>query len=119
MVVQIVPAAPSVPWTDPRSAGAWQRPVADWPPWEPLVDGGVVVGAGDWGGAVPDGWVAGAWRAALEWAAQPVTATAASMMVAMSLAGRMAAPPKLHDPGWVQRHQRRYGRSRPDHGRAS
>jgi hypothetical protein len=29
MVVQIVPAAPSVPWTDPRSADAWQRPVAD------------------------------------------------------------------------------------------
>jgi hypothetical protein len=67
MVVQMVPAAPSVPWTDPRSAEAAQRP--GWPP-----DGWVVAGAAGGrglpvdaeltGDGVADGWEAADGRVA-------------------------------------------------------
>jgi hypothetical protein len=93
-VVQIVPAAPSVPWTDPASAEASQGPVTGRPPDGLAVEGGVagpVVGAE--GGAA----AAGAWdeSVAVEWALQPVTATAvANATVAMILAGRMVVPPE-------------------------
>jgi hypothetical protein len=101
-VVQIVPAAPSVPATDARSAAAWQRTVAGWPADDPLVDDGGVVGADVWGGVVDDGGADAAGWAVLVWTVQPVTATVARMTAAMVLAGRMAAPPKQHDPGWVR-----------------
>jgi hypothetical protein len=40
---------------------------------------------------------------AVAWALQPVMAMAAAKMTAvMTLAGRMATPPELHDPGWAQ-----------------
>jgi len=97
-VNQIVPAAPSVPSTDPRSAEASQRPVAGRSP-DGLVVAGGVVGAVSGGGAVSGRWDTGDGPAAVEWALQPVTATtAANMTAAMILAGRMAPPPKQHDP---------------------
>jgi hypothetical protein len=38
----------------------------------------------------------------VEWAAQPVTATAAANTTAMMIrTGRMATPPNKHDPLWV------------------
>jgi hypothetical protein len=40
---------------------------------------------------------------AVAWALQPVMAmAAANMTVVMTLAGRIATPPELHDPRWVQ-----------------
>jgi hypothetical protein len=36
----MVPAAPSLAWTDPRSAEAAQRPGAGWPPDGLVVEGG-------------------------------------------------------------------------------
>jgi hypothetical protein len=94
MVYQIWPAAPSLPWTDPPSAEAAQRPVAAGVS-GPAPDGGMVVDAGSSGGAVPGGWDG---LVAADWALQPVTAMAAAKTtVAMILAGRMATPPNKHD----------------------
>jgi hypothetical protein len=114
MVVQMVPAAPSLPWTDPRSAEASQRPVAG----RPAVGGGVV-GAVTSGGTGSGGWGAAGGPAAVERALQPVTATAATnTTAAMILTGRMAPPPKRHGPAWAW-YELDLGRSRPDDGRAS
>ena len=91
MVYQMVPAAPSVPWTDPSSAEAAQRPgpggVVG-----PGAGRGLVVGAGDGGCVVCGGWGAGD-GVVVEWALQPVTAMAAAMI----LAGRMVVPPIERD----------------------
>jgi hypothetical protein len=58
---QMWPAAPSLPWTEPASAEAAQRPVIGWPPDGRVVEGGIpgpglVVGGGYSGGAVAWGW---------------------------------------------------------------
>jgi hypothetical protein len=100
MVVQIVPAAPSVPWTEPARLEASQRPVTGRPPDGLAVEGGaagpppdvgLVVGAAG-GAAAAEGWDG---SVAVEWALQPVTATAvANATVAMILAGRMVVPPE-------------------------
>jgi hypothetical protein len=99
-VVQIVPAAPSVPWTDPASAEASQGPVTGRPPDGLAVEGGVAGPPPDAGpvvGAEGGAAAAGAWdeSVAVEWALQPVTAAAAAnATVAMILAGRMVVPPE-------------------------
>ena len=97
MVVQIVPAAPSMPWTEPASAEASQRPVTGRSPDGPTVEGGVPVAVGRCDGAVASGaWGAADGWVAVEWALQPVTATAAAnATVAMILAARMVVPPEL------------------------
>jgi hypothetical protein len=69
MRYQMCPAAPSLSWTDPRSAEAAQRPGVSWPLDGPVVavecmrsdpspDGRVVVGAEPTGDAVAEGWEA-------------------------------------------------------------
>jgi hypothetical protein len=93
MVYQMVPAAPSVPWTDPSSAEAAQRPgpggVAG-----PGAGCGRVVATGDGGCMVSGAWGAGDGMA-VEWTPQPVTAmAAATATAAMILAGRMVVPPE-------------------------
>jgi hypothetical protein len=100
MVYQMVPAAPSVPSTDPWSAEAAQRPgpggVVG-----PGAGRGLVVAAGDGGCVVSGGWDA-AGGPAVEWALQPVTAmAAATAMAAMILAGRMVVPPNERDAVWT------------------
>jgi hypothetical protein len=121
MVVQAVPAAPSLPWTDPSSAEASQRSAAGRSRGGAAVEGGVVVvgGVGDRGGAAVGGGGAAAGWVAVVRAEQPVTAIAAvQMMVAMILAGRMASPPEQARPDLGPGHQPGLGRSRPDDGRA-
>jgi hypothetical protein len=104
MEYQMVPAAPSVPWTDPASAEALQRSVEGRSPEGPPAGGGapgpgsgggVVVGTGFGGEAAAGGWGAGDGRVAVEWALQPVMAmAAANTTVVMILAGRMANSPR-------------------------
>jgi hypothetical protein len=99
-VYQMWPAVPSVPWTEPARAEASQRPVTGWPPdglavedavADPAPDGDLVAG----GAVVPPDPGAGDGPVVVEWALQPVTATAAAnTTVAMILAGRMVVPPE-------------------------
>jgi hypothetical protein len=101
MVYQMVPAAPSVPWTDPSSAEAAQRPgpggVVG-----PGAGCGLVVGTGDGGWVVSGGWGAEDGAVEVEWALQPVTAmAAATATAAMILAGRMVVPPIERDAVWT------------------
>src|SRR5829696_6647078 len=112
MVTQMVPAAPSLPWTDPRSAEGSQRLVAG-PPLRGLVVEVGVSGPGPGCGlalgerpaAAGDWAVAAGSRSAMEWAVQPATATAATnTMTAMILAGRMATPPREARPGMGPEH---------------
>src|SRR4029453_4011367 len=104
MVNQMVPAAPSVPWTDPCSAEALQPAVGGRSPDGPRFEGGVSGPGPGWGGlvgrglrcgAVVGGWGAADGGVAVEWALQPVVATAvARRTAAMTLAGRMASSPR-------------------------
>src|SRR5215207_5764886 len=81
MVTQMVPAAPSLAWTDPRSAEGSQRSVAG-PPLRGLVVQVGVSGPGPGCGlalgerpaAAGDWAVAAGSRSAMEWAVQPATA---------------------------------------------
>jgi hypothetical protein len=119
MVYQMVPAAPSVPWTDPSSAEAAQRPgpggVVG-----PGAGCGLVVGTGDGGWVVSGGWGAEDGAVEVEWALQPVTAmAAATATAAMILAGRTVVPPDRARRCVDRWQQRGLGWSRADGGQAS
>src|SRR5574341_441109 len=86
-----------------------------------VLAGGLAVGCGVVGGGANDTGVgAAAGRAVVEWAVQPVTATAAAnKTVVMIRTGRMATSPKQQDLSTGPQQLHGSGRSRHSDGRAS